>query len=118
MESLVNALTESSAVAATARAEDFAGMVACARCYVCLSGPGYRALTKKERAAVDAWAKANGMRFQARGYYGLRDALYVGYDNADGDVIAKADAFAAAFRFTKTVDPAFSYSAHAEFGMD
>lgn len=60
----------------------------CGRVYVVVSGD--RATIN----AVAAAAKKLGVIFQRKAYYGLRNALYVGYDNADGRALARGEAIA------------------------
>lgn len=60
----------------------------CGRAYVTVSG---------ERDTINAVAAASkklGLIFQRNAYYGLRNAIYIGYDNADGRALGKAKAFA------------------------
>lgn len=60
----------------------------CGRAYVCVSG---------ERTLINAVAlacKELGLIFQRKAAYGLRNAIYIGYDNSTGVELAKAKAFA------------------------
>ena len=59
----------------------------CGRAYVCVD------LERTELTAFAAVAKALGHIFQRKGY-GVSNALYVGYDNADGRALGKAEAIA------------------------
>ena len=60
----------------------------CGRAYVCVSG-----LERTELTAFAAAAKELGRIFQRKGH-GVSNALYVGYDNADGGALGKAEAIA------------------------
>lgn len=64
----------------------------CGRAYVCVSSSNGRATIN----AVSAACKALGMIFNRKGYNVGPNAIYIGYDNAKGDMIAKSEAFAAA----------------------
>jgi hypothetical protein len=47
--------------------------------------------------AVAAGCKKLGLLFERKGHYGVgRNSIYMGYDNADGRALGKADAFAKA----------------------
>jgi hypothetical protein len=61
----------------------------CGRVYVLISGSD-----RKLMNAVSAAAKALGLIFQRNAYYGAKNALYVGYDNATGRELAKGEAIA------------------------
>lgn len=63
--------------------------MSCARVYV--------GVPKEHAKGVKAAAKKLGLIFQAKGHYGFTNVLYVGYDNAKGDVAAKGNAIAKAF---------------------
>lgn len=63
----------------------------CGRAYVCLTG-----LDRKASAAVTAAAKTLGVLFLKKAYGTTGNALYIGYDNADGKALAKSEAVAAA----------------------
>ena len=59
----------------------------------------YVAVPDKDAAKkVSAAAKKLGMDFQPRSYYGTRNALYIGYDNADGRTLARGTAVVAALK--------------------
>lgn len=61
----------------------------CGRAYVSIDA---------DKATINAIAAACsrlGLIFQRKAHYGLRNAIYIGYDNADGRAIAKSQAFAA-----------------------
>ena len=60
----------------------------CGRAYVCLSGP------KEEVKRVAASCKELGLMFLKKAYGTSGNAIYMGYDNADGKAIAKSEAFA------------------------
>jgi hypothetical protein len=62
----------------------------CGRVYVSISSSD-KALVN----AVSAAAKAMGKIFQRKGYMGMRNVLYIGYDNASGRELAKGEAIAA-----------------------
>ena len=61
----------------------------CGRAYVCVSG------TKEEVKAFADACKAQGLMFLKKAYGTSGNALYVGYDNADGKVLARAEVIAA-----------------------
>ena len=63
----------------------------CGRVYVTLEG-----LDRRGRLATTRFAKASGLIFQTRAHYGMRDALYLGYDNATGRQLGQGEAFVAA----------------------
>lgn len=87
--------------AANAVAFEPAPASGCGRAYVTLS-------MGKDRATVNAVAagcKSLGLLFQRKGYRGLTNAIYIGYDNADGRALGKAKAFAA--ELTKRGIPAY-----------
>jgi|SRR5579859_2646184 len=73
----------------------------CGRAYVCLGK-----LDPKTASAVAAACKKLGKIFQRKAYYGLRNAIYVGYDNADGKALAQSEAIAASL--TTAGLPAYS----------
>lgn len=75
------------AVPATPKTGPFGG---CGRVYVTLSMGKDRKLVN----AVAAAAKELGLIFQREAYYGMTNALYIGYDNADGRAMAKGEAVA------------------------
>jgi hypothetical protein len=61
----------------------------CGRAYVCVSG---------ERAEINAFAAAckdQGHMFLRKAYGTSGNALYVGYDNADGAALARSEVIAA-----------------------
>lgn len=64
----------------------------CGRVYVTVGGD------RKTINAVAAACKALGLIFQRKAYYGLRNAIYVGYDNADGRALARGKVFAETLR--------------------
>lgn len=81
---------ENAVIAAHAAPAKAAQAFGCGRAYVCVSG---------DRATINAVAAACrklGRIFQRRAYYGLRNAIYVGYDNATGRETGKAEGIAAA----------------------
>lgn len=106
-------LAKALAASRQATAADFRGARGCARCYVTLCRADYSRLTQADARAVLGWANANGLKFQRKAHYGLRDALYLGYDNATGLEAARAEAFA---RALNALAP--GYRASAEFGED
>jgi len=61
----------------------------CGRAYVCI-GRSDRALVN----AVKAACKARGIIFSPKGYGVGSNAIYVGYDNADGRALGRAKAIA------------------------
>lgn len=64
----------------------------CGRAYVCVSGSD-----KDLLRAVAAGCKKLGLIFNRKGLYGVgRNAIYIGYDNADGKALGKSEAFAKA----------------------
>ncbi|MGA7122343.1 MAG: hypothetical protein WBY94_19730 [Polyangiaceae bacterium] len=63
----------------------------CARIYVTLGGKPSKDLVKH----IEASCKRLNLIFQRKAYYGLTNAIYIGYDNADGRALAKGEAFAA-----------------------
>ena len=83
---LAQALSNAQAVMATATRDRGLG---CCRVYVCLMG-----LDQKTRKEAATFAKAHGMIFQKKAYYGLTDAIYIGYDNCDGIAHGRGKAFA------------------------
>ena len=62
----------------------------CGRAYVTLSSRNDR----KTVNAVAAACKALGLLFCRKAYGAGSNAIYVGYDNADGRALAKSEAFA------------------------
>jgi len=60
----------------------------CGRAYVCVFG-----LDKKEMRLLAKAAEQLGFLFQTTGYQ-VANALYVGYDNADGRALARAEVIA------------------------
>lgn len=86
---VLEALTAAWSAPYTKKTGAFGG---CGRVYVSVSG---------EREFVNAFAAAAkklGLIFQRKAHYGLRNALYVGYDNADGNALAKGEAVAEALK--------------------
>src|SRR5574338_118260 len=63
----------------------------CGRAYVVLSSEN----TRETVNAVSAMCKKLGLMFLRRAYGVGRNAIYIGYDNADGKALAKSKAFAA-----------------------
>lgn len=59
----------------------------CGRVYVCICGD------RKTKNAVKKAAKSLGMIYQTKGY-GVDNALYVGYDNADGKAWSQGEQIA------------------------
>lgn len=57
----------------------------------------YVTFSDEHAKGVGAAAKALGKIFQKKAHYGFRNALYVGYDNFEGTVIARANAIEAEF---------------------
>ena len=57
----------------------------CGRAYVCVYG-----VDKPVMKAFEAAAKALDKIFQRKAYYGLTNALYIGYDNSTGRELARA----------------------------
>lgn len=66
----------------------------CGRAYVCVNTSNGRATIN----AVAAACKALGLVFIRKGYNFGPNAIYIGYDNARGDMIAKSEAFAAVLK--------------------
>lgn len=66
------------------------GAVACCRVYVCVQAAN--------SALVAKAAKGLGMIYQKKAHYGLSHVLYVGYDNAKGDVAAKGQGIVVALQ--------------------
>ncbi len=64
----------------------------CGRAYVCVSGD------RKTVNAVAASCKTLGLMFLRKAYGVGGNAIYMGYDNATGGPMARAEAFAAALR--------------------
>lgn len=65
--------------------------IGCCRVYVA----GFdKSLARKVAAA----AKKAGLSYQAKTYYGARNAIYVAYDNMDGIGLARASAIVDAFK--------------------
>lgn len=54
-------------------------------------GRVYVTVPKEHAKAVAEAANKLGIIFQRNAHYGLRNALYVGYDNADGRALAKGE---------------------------
>lgn len=71
---------------------DPARAIGCCRVYVCLNAKTDR----KVVTAVAAAAKKLGKIFQRKAYYGLGNALYIGYDACSGREVARGEAVAAA----------------------
>lgn len=94
------------ALAAMQGAKPMQGYLCCARAYVCFIG-----VTPKIRATLKKWAKSRGKIYQTEAAYGMRNALYIGYDNASGIECGKAQAFA---DYVK----AQGVSCFADFGQD
>jgi hypothetical protein len=63
----------------------------CGRAYVCVSSTN----GKKVINAVAKACKDLGLIFIPKGYNFGNNAIYIGYDNARGNMIAKSEAFAA-----------------------
>lgn len=61
----------------------------CGRAYVCVSAD------KKTTNQVAAACKALGLTFLRKAYGTAGNAIYLGYDNADGRALARSKAFAA-----------------------
>jgi hypothetical protein len=61
----------------------------CGRAYVCVSG------SREEIKAFADACKAQGVLFLKKAYGTSGNALYVGYDNADGRALARAEVIAA-----------------------
>lgn len=62
----------------------------CGRAYVCVRVDDKATLTALAKAC-----KTLGLIYNRKGLYGTgRNAIYIGYDNADGRALAKAEAFA------------------------
>ena len=59
-------------------------------------GRVYVSVPKEHATAVAAAAKKLGIIFQRKAYYGAKNVLYIGYDNADGKALAKGEAVAEA----------------------
>lgn len=97
-EQVTEAIAAANAAPFTPKTGAFGG---CGRAYVCIGG--------KDRKLINAVARACaalGLIFQRKAYYGLRNAIYIGYDNADGRALAKSEAFAASL--TAAGIPAYS----------
>jgi len=74
----------------------------CGRAYVTLS-------SKNDRKTVNAVAKACktlGLMFLRKAYGTTGNSIYIGYDNADGRALGRAEAFAA--KLTEHGIPAYS----------
>ena len=80
-------LAEALRTAADATPERISG---CGRVYVCI-------VDKAHVKGVEKAAKAAGRIFQRKGYAGMRNVLYVGYDNATGKELARGTAMAMVF---------------------
>lgn len=63
----------------------------CCRVYVSISDA-------EHAKGIAKAAKKLNLDFQKKSYYGSRNALYIGYDNMDGNVLAKASAVVAALK--------------------
>jgi hypothetical protein len=61
----------------------------CGRAYVCLTGD------RKQVNAMSAACKAMGVTFLRKAYGTGGNAIYMGYDNADGKALARSEAVAA-----------------------
>lgn len=61
----------------------------CGRAYVTLLG-----LAKSDRKMFEAACKEVGLLFLKKAYGTSGNSIYIGYDNADGHALAKAEAFA------------------------
>lgn len=59
--------------------------IGCGRIYVII-------VDKAQARGIAKAAKALGKIFQRKGYYGITNALYVGYDNCDGRALAHGTA--------------------------
>jgi hypothetical protein len=64
--------------------------IGCGRIYVSVGGEHAKEVAKA--------AKALGKKFQKRSHYGTANALYVGYDNCDGEALARGSAIVAALK--------------------
>lgn len=62
----------------------------CGRAYVAIS-----AAQREIVNAVAAGCKALGLIFQRKGHRGMRNVIYIGYDNGTARELARAQAFAA-----------------------
>ncbi len=83
-EEILAAMTTAFSIKATPN-----GTSGCGRVYVVVSGD------RSTINAVAAAAKKLNVIFQRRAHYGMSNALYIGYDNADGKALAKGEAVAA-----------------------
>ncbi len=77
---------------AAPRKESYGPRGGCGRAYVCISSTNGR----KTINAVAAACKALGLMFLRKAYGVGNNAIYIGYDNATGTMLAKSDAFAEA----------------------
>ena len=59
--------------------------IGCCRVYVSIAD-------KAQAKEVAKAAKALGMIWQGRSHYGTSNALYIGYDNCDGNALARGTA--------------------------
>lgn len=80
-------MAEALRAAADAKPEFRSG---CGRVYVCI-------VDKAHVKGVEKAAMAAGRRFLRKGYAGMRNVLYVGYDNATGKELAMGTAMAKVF---------------------
>lgn len=78
--------------------------IGCCRVYVCIRD-------KEAAKLVAKAAKVRGKIYQKKAHYGLREALYVGYDNCDGRALATGTALVAALK-------AVGIAAYREEGAD
>lgn len=65
----------------------------CCRVYITFSEEDGKGIAKAAKALQKAGMSS--CIFQKKAYYGLSNALYVGYDNCDGKALAKATAMIA-----------------------
>ena len=64
--------------------------IGCGRIYVSVGGEHAKEVAKA--------AKALGKKFQKRSHYGTANAIYVGYDNCDGEALARGTAIVNALK--------------------
>jgi hypothetical protein len=83
---ILEALKAANAAPFAAKTGAFGG---CGRAYVCVSAD------KATVKLVAAACKALGLLFLKKAYGTTGNAIYIGYDNADGRALAKSEAFAA-----------------------
>lgn len=76
----------SEALAAGAASPKERGM-GCGRIYVCI-------VEKDDAKGIAKAAKTLGRIFQKKGYAGMTNVLYVGYDNSDGKALGQGTAIA------------------------